>query len=86
MNLKRVLVFWHLLHNILHLSSCICWFHKYIAIWGRIRLLQRIDNTKNDPYNAVSVMKGREVVDHVPHKLPVAVLFLEMMDMLSVLL
>ena len=46
-------------------------------------MLQRIDNTKNDPY-AVSVMKEREVVGHVPHKIPVAVLFLEITDMLSV--
>ena len=54
------------------LSSCIHGFHKYQAIWEpthgeELDCCSEIGNT-SDPY-AVSVMKGREVVGHVPCKI-----------------
>ena len=68
----------------MHLSNCICCFHKYQAIWERNRLLQRIDNT-NEP-NVVRTMKEREVMGHayVPCKISGCTLFLELVDISSV--
>ena len=66
-----------------HLSSCICCCHEYQGVWGRIRLLEGNDNI-NDPHT-VSVMKGKEVVGHVPRKIPGCVPFLEQAVILSVL-
>ena len=67
-----------------HLSNCICCFHKYQAIWERNRLLQRIDNT-NEP-NVVRTMKERKVMGHayVPCKISGCMLFLELVDISSV--
>ena len=46
--------------NYMYLSSCICCFHKYQAIWRRIRLIQRIGNTNG--FYTINVMKGREAM------------------------
>ena len=60
------------------LSSCIRCFNEYQVIWGRMRLLQRINNS-SDSY-VVSVIKGREIVGHLPRKISGCVLFLELGD------
>ena len=58
-------------YDYMHLSSCIHIFHKYQAIWEPtckgIYCSMEINNT-NDPY-AISVMKGREVISHMPYKI-----------------
>ena len=54
------------------LGSCIHGFHEYQAIWKSINVEElyccREIGTMGDPY-AISVMKGREVLGHVPHKI-----------------
>ena len=61
--------------NYVCLSSCICCFHEYQAIWGRIRFLQRMKLAM------MQCNKGKKVVGHVPHKIPGCVLFLELVDL-----
>ena len=54
------------------LGSCILGFHEYQAIWESINGEQLCccgeNSNTSDPY-AISVMKGREVVGHVPCKI-----------------
>ena len=55
----------------MYLSSCIHGFHEYQAIWEpkhgeELDCSREIDN--NDPY-AVSIMKRKEVLGHIPHKI-----------------
>ena len=74
-HLKRFAIIIRYLYFIMsyvRLSSCIHGFHKYQAIWEpthgeELDCCREIGNT-SDPY-AVSVMKGREVVGHVPCKI-----------------
>ena len=54
------------------LGSCIRGFHEYQAIWkpinGEELYCCRENGNTSDPYT-ISVMKGREVVGHVPRKI-----------------
>ena len=54
------------------LGSCIRGFHEYQAIWepidGEELYCCRENDNTSDPY-AIGVMKGREVVGHVPRKI-----------------
>ena len=53
----------------MHLSSCICCYHKYQVIRGRIGMDCSRELNTNDPHT-VDVMKGKEIVGHVPRKIP----------------
>ena len=54
------------------LGSCIRGFREYQAIWepinGKELYCCRENDNTSDPY-AIGVMKGREVVGHVPRKI-----------------
>ena len=61
------------------LGSCIRGFHEYQAIWESINGEQLYccgENSNTSDLYAISVMKGREVVGHVPRKSRMCAVFL----------
>ena len=69
------------------MESCVCGFHIHKDIWipatSEVLSCKEEDGNIMDPY-AVAIMKGSEIIGHVPHKISaVCYLFIQKSGILT---